>query len=321
MADEITINGVDRGSELEVDGYERESRVVELINEVKSLELENDELARCAVEVQERNDGFVAEIERLMDDEVDMMVTLEGMRVEIDSAEDEKRAIKSVMKRAVDLETEVVRLQHELISTTQEVEEMSRKAVELRGVVEEKEERIAGLAIKAKDMRSGKVDSEVKTRELESEVEVLLASESERVRVETELQGTIEEKEGFVSAYEKKIAAVEAEVRKGRVELEKAKKDKSLLEDAVKESEEKAKKLDQNMIELRRELKTAESIISGLKEKTGDAINGREVVADAADKKCLIGLKDHWHMVAIGSAGVIAVAALTAHVYFAKRQN
>lgn len=325
MADEIVINGVGRGLGSEVDEYGNESRVVELIQKVKSLELEKAELACGNDEARERNHELMVEIERLKGEEEDMRGKLERMRLEIELAEDGKRVMDSIMKRAADLETEVVRLQHDWISATHEVEEVNRDAVELRRVVEEKEKRIEGLEVEVEALRNRKADSEMKVRDFERDVGVSLAREvelkSEKVRAETELQEKIREKEGLVSAYEKKVDTMEGEVGKIRAELEKVKKDKSVLEDALKESEEKVKKLEQKMIELQRELEVAESVVGALMEKAGKAVNGKREIADAVDGKCLIGLKDHWHMVAVGSAGAIAVAAVMVHVYFAKRQS
>lgn len=72
---------------------------------------------------------------------------------------------------------------------------------------------------------------------------------------------------------------------------------------------------------LQNEVEEAEKVISGLKEKAVDAINGtvngiRATVIDGQNK----GLKLDWPVVAAGSTGAIALAAAVAYVIYVRRR-
>ncbi|KAI4385075.1 hypothetical protein MLD38_003139 [Melastoma candidum] len=309
MADEIVINGIGR------EAAHDDSRVVELRGQVKSLELEKAELARGNEEAEQKNHELVNEIKRLKGEGDTMRAKIEEMRMEIELVEEGRRAMDSIMKRAVDLETEVSRLQHDLVSAMHEVEVVNKDAVKLRRTLAEKEKKVGGLEVEVETLKKGKSESESKARELERKVGDLAARESEwereKVRSETELRGRLEDKEGLVSLYKKKVETLEAELGKSKAELEQVRKDKSIVGDSLKESEEMVKKLEKEMMGLQSDLSVAESAVMGMKEKARDAVGG----------KCLVGMKESWHLVAVGSAGAVAVAALMAHVYFSKRRN
>ncbi|KAI4383375.1 hypothetical protein MLD38_009220 [Melastoma candidum] len=309
MADEIAINGIGR------EAAHDETRIVELSRKVKSLELEKAELARGNDEAKQRNHELLNEVKRLKGEGEAMRAKIEDMRMEIELVDEGRRAMDSIMKRAVDLETEVSRLQHDLVSALHEVEEVNRDAANLRGILAEKEKKAGELEFEVEAMKKGKAESENRERELERKVGDLAAKESEwkseKARSETELQGRLKEKEGLLSEYKKKVETLEAELGKSKAELEQVRKDKSVVGDSLKESEEKVKKLEREMMELQRDLSAAECVVMGMKEKARDAVGG----------KCLVGMKEHWHLVAAGSAGAVAVAAVMAHVYFSKRRS
>ncbi|KAL3755252.1 hypothetical protein ACJRO7_002321 [Eucalyptus globulus] len=90
------------------------------------------------------------------------------------------------------------------------------------------------------------------------------------------------------------------------------------VEDALKKSEEKAKEIKSKLVELQRQLEQVEKLISGLKDKAAETINGRREILDAIKDK---GPKLQWLVVAAGSTGAIVVAAAVAYVCYSQRRS
>ncbi|KAJ0112616.1 hypothetical protein Patl1_00669 [Pistacia atlantica] len=60
------------------------------------------------------------------------MRELKKLTIEIEGAEENPKVFESIAARAVELETEVLRLQHDLITVMSEGDEASAKVVELK---------------------------------------------------------------------------------------------------------------------------------------------------------------------------------------------
>ncbi|XP_048127735.1 peroxisomal and mitochondrial division factor 1 isoform X2 [Rhodamnia argentea] len=238
MADEAIVNGV---SDPEVeDPHPADQRGVasevnDLPLKLKLLELEKFNLLRENDETKERVGQLMAEIEKLRSGEGEVRAMLEKMKREVELAEDGKRAMESIVKRAADLEIEVSRLRHELNDADGTSE---------GSVVEEKNQRIEGLEREVEGFKNGRAESDIKVRELERKIAALEVRESEvgseKVRAEMELRGKVEEKEREISGLKEEIAMLMSE-------LQSSKDEKKAAEDASKKSKEKAKEMESKL--------------------------------------------------------------------------
>lgn len=329
MADEAIVNGVSDPEVVEnhprppADQRGVDSEVNDPTLKLKLLELEKFNLLRENDESKERVGELTAEIEKLRSGEGVMRAKLEKLEREVELAEDGKRAMESIMARAADLEIEVSRLQHDLISAMNDAGEANKEVAELRSAAEEKGRRIEGLERELEGLKNGGAESDIKVRELERKIGELEVRESkgrsEKVRAEVELREKVEEKEREISGLKEKIGDLEARIAKDGSELQSSKNEKIVAEDALKKSEEKAKEMESKLVELQRELEQAEKAIGRLKDKTPETINGRrEIVDDAIEDK---GSKLQWPVVAAGSTGAIVLAAAVAYVCYSRRQS
>lgn len=322
MSDGVAINVVeDQKAEDSFDTGD-EAKVNEMTQKLKSLELERADLVRGSDETKERIRELLDEIERLKSEEASMGEKLERMETEIELAEEGKRAMESIVKRAVELETEVSRLQHDLISTMSEGEEANKEIAELKTVVDEKGQRVEVLEIELENLKTGRAESEMKVRDLERKIGVLevreIEGKSEKLRVERELKEKIGEKEKEITELKDKVESLEVVVRREALELEKLKKEKSGLDESLWESEKKAKVMESKLLDLQGQLVRAEKVISELKVHAMDTINGTvdglRGIADEGGK----GLKMQWPLVTVGSTGAVAVVAAVAYICYAR---
>lgn len=322
MSDGVAINVVeDQKAEDSFDTGD-EAKVNEMTQKLKSLELERADLVRGSDETKERIRELLDEIERLKSEEASMGEKLERMETEIELAEEGKRAMESIVKRAVELETEVSRLQHDLISTMSEGEEANKEIAELKTVVDEKGQRVEVLEIELENLKTGRAESEMKVRDLERKIGVLevreIEGKSEKLRVERELKEKIGEKEKEITELKDKVESLEVVVRREALELEKLKKEKSGLDESLWESEKKAKVMESKLLDLQGQLVRAEKVISELKVHAMDTINGTvdglRGIADEGGK----GLKMQWPLVTVGSTGAVAVVAALAYICYAR---
>lgn len=319
MADEKVINGVasdgvdDQTGESFYDLDQRgdnDARVSDLSKKIESLEIEKLQLAHENTETKERIKKLTAEIEELKNDHAWKKEKLGEMENELERSDEAKKALEAIAARAVELETEVSRLQHDLISAMSEGEEANKEVVELKREVE--------------SLKKEKLESEKRVRELERKLGVLEVKEieekSKKVRIEEEMRERIDEKEREIGGFRKKVEDLESLIAKKGVELEKWMREKLGLEALVRESEEKAKSVELKVFGLQKEVEEAEKVISGLKEKAVDAINGsvNGIRARVGGKNK--GLKLDWPVVAAGSTGAIAFAAAVAYVIYVRRR-
>ncbi|GMP51860.1 hypothetical protein CsSME_00017922 [Camellia sinensis var. sinensis] len=339
MADEIVINGGDDrreeivGSEEDfVDFDESESKASGLMQRIEALEVEKRKLVRENEEERERVKNLKKEIEGL-----------EGVVAELKT---DNKGLESVAARASQLEIEVSRMQHDLISSMSEGEEANKEVSELKRVVEELKRSISEKGLKvevlekernlllekmdkdAEGMQEAKAVTESRVRELEKKIEALEGRESsekgERIKVEQEARAKIDEKEGEIRQLKKWVEDLDSVVVKNGLEMEKMKKEreeieivKNELEGLLKKSERKGKEMENKMAQLHKELEASEQMIIGLKEKTLNDLNGKTIIGD--DEMGSNGLKQLWPVVA-GSTGTIAAIAVIYYLRCAMRR-
>ena len=307
-------------------GSDYDSRVSELNRKIESLERENVQLVNENSESKERIKKLSLEIGELRNDNASKKEKLGEMEKEIERSGEELKALGSVARRAVELETEVSRMQHDLISTMSESEEANKEASDLKRALGEKGERVEGLEREVESLKKEKLESEKRVRELERKVGILemkeIEDKSKKVRIEEEMREKIDEKESEIDGFRKKVQELESVVVKKGAELEKWMREKLGLEESLKESDEKAKVTESMMLGLKKEVEEAEKVISGLKEKAAEAINGsvngvREFVVEGEKNS---GLKLDWPVVAGSTVAIASAAAAAAYVIYARRR-
>ncbi|KAJ9147179.1 hypothetical protein P3X46_029369 [Hevea brasiliensis] len=307
MADEETIaNGIegendDQTGESFYDVDERENEA-KLKQKIEVLEKEKFLLANENGKIKNQMRQLTVEIDSLRSGELELKLRLEAVGKEMEQSDESKRALDSIANRAVQLETEVSRLQHDLITSMSEGEEANAAISELKSILGEKE-------VKLEELKQEKVETEKKVREFERKIAVLEVKEieerSRRVRIEEEMREKLAEKEKETFQYKNKFLELENEVAK-----------KEGWEDKLKVSEEKVRDMEEKMAKLQKDAEEARKVVGGLKKRTVDAINGIRV--DSLDNESK-GLKMQWPVLAVGSTGAIAVAAAVVYVCYARR--
>ncbi|GMI86776.1 peroxisomal and mitochondrial division factor 1 [Hibiscus trionum] len=267
------------------DSDENEAKLIELTKEIELLQKEKLELGNENREVKENIKRLTLEFHDLQNQE-------EEVKQELDQWEDDNVMLESLASRSADLENDVSRLQHDLITSMGEIDEVNKEAAGLKRGLEEKATVIESLEKEMDDLKKEKMEIEKKERDLERKLGVLQVREiqerSKNVRIEDKMKEKIDE-------LQKKVEALEAEAAKTRVELEKTNAEKLELE-------ERALLLESNMLELK----------GVVERKTREAIKGR-----SRDK----GFKGWLFRVPVMAAGSAAVIFAAAVAYLCRRKR
>ncbi|KAM0959253.1 hypothetical protein EV1_024245 [Malus domestica] len=314
MAEKKTVEIVDDQAE---DFFDAD-QAAGLGRKVEGLEGEKLELQRENKETKEKIQELTAEIEKLKSSEKETKERLREMELEIERTEEGKDVLESVANRAIELETEVARLQHDLISAMAEGEDANHEVAELKRELEEKGEKIDSLEKEVESLKKAKADSEKRVRELERKIGVLEVKETEekskKIRVEEEMRERLDEKESELILFKKKVEDLESVVAKNSAELGKRVNERVNVEAALRESEDKYRAMEMKMGQLQKDVMDAEKVITGLKERTVEAINGTANEMKEILEGGETGLKGLSLPVVAGSTGVV-VAAAAAVVY------
>ncbi|OIW11080.1 hypothetical protein TanjilG_22887 [Lupinus angustifolius] len=196
-----------------------------------------------------------------------------------------------------------------------EIEEMENDVAvmmdvaELREALEERETMVEFLEREVKGMKQVNAEVDMKVRDLERKVGVLEVKEieerSKRIRIEEELKDKVDDKKREIVGFKEKIKELEKKILLGKKsEMEKWMNEKMKLEEALRESEEKARSME-SIIDrwLREEAGKPERVKRTMKEKVFGAFI-RAVYGIHEEVK---GVELQWPMVAAGSAAAIAV--------------
>ncbi|XP_071698299.1 peroxisomal and mitochondrial division factor 2-like [Rutidosis leptorrhynchoides] len=315
MAEETVVNG---GGDVNVEITTSEQDLEDTANQtIQKL------MQKISVLEQEKHS--------LVNDNQSSAVKIKQLEDEIQSSESDKRALSSIAARASDLETEVSRLQHDLISSMSDSQESNNEVVELKQVIEklklsesenlekidviEKErnlllERLNEHAEKYKETESRCREFEKKIEGIEMEVKDLkslsLKYEEEGKNKDEQIRNLNKNVESFQSVIAKNRGEME-KVSKEKEELEIVKND---LEALLKKSERKVDEMEDKLEQVRNELEAFEKINHGLKETLAEDTNG---IAGDGDEKKVKGLKKiDWPIVA-ATTGAVAMVAV---VYF-----
>ncbi|KAE9606328.1 hypothetical protein Lal_00013560 [Lupinus albus] len=294
---------------------------VESTVKIQALERERDELATENAERKDEINKLKAEIEGLRSNGVELRDVIEELKKEVEQSKDADKAVEAIAARAAELETELVRLQHDSISETSAAEDARAEAAETRKVLKEKESRVENLERELEELKKLKAENEVKVRDLEKRIGVLETKEIEernkRIRIEEEKRETIDEKEREILSLRKKIDELEEGDAAGkRSELEEWNKEKLNFQEALRESEEKVSILESKVAQLREEAGEAQKVIGSIKEKAVEIVNGSVNGTQGEEKESNL----QWQVVAAGSTGAVIVGAAVIYACYAKRK-
>ncbi|KAK8586789.1 hypothetical protein V6N13_085811 [Hibiscus sabdariffa] len=279
MEDSTTANG-----ETETFHDTDEDKISDLLNKIEALKTEKLKLAN-------ENRGMKEKMNKLSQE---VHTREEAMRQEIDDWDEDSSFLESIAVRSSDLEIEVTRLQHDLVTSIREVGEAKQEVIELKRGLEEKALVIERLRSKIAELRKEKVKAEKKGRELETKIGILEVRVKEERGKKTRVQEEMKEK---INEFEQKIRDLEDEVAKTGDELKRSKQVK-------RQCEERVMGLKKKMLEFKDTVddKTIEAALSGKARDIGCEDKGLNVP-----------------IVAAGTVAAIVVAAAVANRCLVKR--
>ncbi|ESW13385.1 hypothetical protein PHAVU_008G191300 [Phaseolus vulgaris] len=286
----------------------------ESTTKIAVLQRERDELLNENAARKEEIEELTAELDGLRKDRAVNNQKIEEMQRELVQSREGAKAAEVIAARAADLETDLARLQHDMISEMSAAEEARADAAELRKALGEKESRVESLERKI---------GVLETKEIEER--------NKRIRFEEEMRDKIDEKEKEIKAFKQKFeelekiagekkSELEKIVAQKNSELEESVKQKLKLEELLTESGKKVTVLESSIVQLREEAKEAEKVILSLKEKASETIKkiDRGVKGIDGEEKVL---KLQWPVVAAaGSTGAVVAAAAVFYVCYGRRR-
>ncbi|XP_047941694.1 peroxisomal and mitochondrial division factor 2-like [Salvia hispanica] len=220
MADETVVNGeFSDVKSVEITEGDDSSKILSLTQKISDLERENGKIIQQNEDYRQKIDELKASIEELSGEIAEGKKELEELR-------SENRALGAVAARAADLEGEVSRLQHDLVSAMSDLQEsnaeISNLKRDLEGVMEREKAKDVELDAvgKERDLLLAKVrkleeeevsfrgESEGKEKEIRvlkkdlEELEVVLESNKVLEKLRAGLEKTVEQLSGKISALE-----------------------------------------------------------------------------------------------------------------------
>ncbi|KAK7372846.1 hypothetical protein VNO80_06234 [Phaseolus coccineus] len=292
----------------------------ESTTKIAVLQRERDELLNENAARKEEIKELTAELDGLRKDHAVNNQKIEEMQREMVQSREGAKAAEVIAAGAANLEKDLARLQHDIISEMSAAEEARADAAELRKALGEKESRVESLERKI---------GVLETKEIEER--------NKRIRFEEEMRDKIDEKEKEIKAFKQKFEELEKIAGEKKSELEKfeelekiAAQKNSELEESVKqklkleqllvESEKKVTVLESSIVQLREEAKEAEKVILSLKEKAGKTIKNIDRGVNGIDGEGKV-LKLQWPVVAAaGSTGAVVAAAAVFYVCYGRRR-
>ncbi|KAE8694363.1 putative Phy rapidly regulated 1 [Hibiscus syriacus] len=277
MANPETVNGeVETTEEFHETG---EGKISELLNKLEALKSEKLKLTHENKRMKEKMNKLNQEVDHLHSRE-------EEMRQDIDDWDEDTSFLESIATRSADLEIEVTRLQHDLITSMREVGEAKQEVTELKNGLEEKTLVIERLRSEISELIKDKVKAEKRGRELETKIGLLEVRVKEERGKKTRVQDEMEER---MTELKKKIQDLEDEVAQTNHKLKRSKQVK-------RQCQEKVMGLEKKMLEFQ------------------DTLDQNTIEAALSGKVKDIGCKDKGLNVPIMAAGMVAAVVVVAAV-------
>ncbi|CAJ2634100.1 unnamed protein product [Trifolium pratense] len=295
---------------------------VQSVTKISALERERDELVTENNAKKEEIKKLSDELEELRSKSEEKREKIDELLAEVERSQDAVKAAEVIAARAADLETQVSRMQHDMISDMSASDELKKESDGLKEVLKEKESRVEELVKEVESLKKVKSESEARIKDLEKRIGGLEMKEiderNKRIRVEEELRDKIGEKDREIEGFRSRVEELEKVAGEKNHEIGDWVNEKLSLEKALRESEEKAKVFESNIIQLRNEAGEAEKMIRSLNEKAVEIVDRDINGNDGIEREGGNERKLQWPIVAAGAGSTVAVAALI-YVYCAKR--
>ncbi|XP_068665972.1 peroxisomal and mitochondrial division factor 1-like [Aristolochia californica] len=323
MEDEAKVNGAEAMDEPTANGVPGKDVGVEENDGAPNLKHKIEVLEEEKWEQSEKIKRMSLEIEGFKKNQSEMEERLEKMKKEVEQSDGDKRILESVAARAADLETEVARLQHDLVTSMSESHENAAELVELKslcsGLTRSNQEKDS----KIEDLEKTGAEMEIRIRTLE---EKLSASDIQKRNIEEEATA----KEEQIRYLTLKVDEMSIELKKSQKETTEIETKRCLLEEVVKavrkdrvEEGQKVQQLLNDLKELKEENLKIEKQKAGFekravgfeKEKLESEKRVWELESEM-QKECT---KFSWPTVAAASTGTVAAAAMLYLTYAKKR--
>lgn len=292
-----------------------DDEVHELTEKIEALESVRDELVNEIADRKLEIDELRKEIDALREEELENQEKIGGLVEEIErfQAAAKEAAETATAARKAELEGEVVRANRELVSAKNVTKGFRNACGKLRSALEMKELMVLDLDWEVEGLKQGILVIEERGKDLEDKIRVLEMKEFEgksvKKRVEVELKEEIEKKEKEIGELKDKIV----ELKRVECGLDWM-KEKRNLEEAVRESEEKVRSMELNVLELQGRVREAEDAMRLLKGKVDEAMIGMD-----SEVYGVKWFKLQWPVVAAASTGAIAATVVVIYVCYGRR--
>lgn len=294
MADATVINGEvagDRAVEITGDdGDDASTKISGLNQKIADLEGEN---GKAILE----NEGYKKQIQELEASVTELTTANVDLKQQVEKGESENKALGAVVARAAELEVEVSRLQHDLVSALSDLQESTVELSDLKSEFE-------GVTEREKE-------KDVKLEAIGKERDLLLAKVEKLEAVESSLSGESEGKEKEIRSLKKNVEELEVVVESSKS-----------LEKLKNELEKTIEKMKEEISGFESILEEKEKVIRGFEMKERAVVGG--VNGDASiesEKKGLIGgLKQKdWLVVGGSTVAAVAVMGVACYVHAARK--
>ncbi|KAL8512496.1 hypothetical protein ACS0TY_018825 [Phlomoides rotata] len=289
MADETVINGeFPEDQTVEISGDENSSKISSLTQKISDLERENGKIIR-------ENDDYKQQIEELKESIKELSNENDERKKQLDKAESENRTLGVV---AAELEGEVSRLQHDLVSATSDLQDTTGE--------------LSGLKKELEGVKKRETENDAKLIAITKERDLLLSKFEKLNEVESSLRDESASKEKEISSLKKSLEELEVVVESSKV-----------LEKLKKELEKTIENLKGRISVLETSLDEKQKVISGFemkKREVEENVNGDDALIDGEKKGAIGGLKQRdWVVVGGSTIAAVAVVGVVCYMHAAKK--
>ncbi|XP_073298451.1 peroxisomal and mitochondrial division factor 2 [Primulina huaijiensis] len=203
MADKTTVSGGLSGhSEVEIAG-DNSAEISGLTLKFSDLEQENDK-------IKQQQEEYKRQIEELEDSVKVLSNENDEFKKQVNKVETENNALGAVVARAAELETDVSRLQHDLVFTMSDLQETTAELSDMKS-------EMAGI-------KQREEEKDVKLEAIEMEINLLVYKVENLEGVESSVRNELEGKEREICDFNKRAEELETMVGSSK-NLEKLKND------------------------------------------------------------------------------------------------
>ncbi|XP_049936634.1 peroxisomal and mitochondrial division factor 2-like [Nymphaea colorata] len=240
--------------------------IVDLKEKISSLEDERDDLQSLvgeqaskmmsAIESSEESKRRAAETSSRLEE---VLQQLDEANSTVSALQQEQNMLKSVASRAAELEIQVVRLQHDLISTMNEKEEMATEMEDLRVSLEEVRKAAESKELVIKDLENERDSLKEKVKEQDHRLEILTRELEESL---LQSKSKLEEEKRTLDNANKKLMSIESQcelqdekIRTLKTHLREGEVERKKAADALMEKEAEVGRLVRELDALKSQLK------------------------------------------------------------------